>query len=99
MAISVVTITEILTGMRPGEEQQTEKLLSLFKVLDVDEATSRQAGLYLRQFRKSHKLELGDALIAASAKLNGADIVTRNVKHYPMSDVSVVAPYQRGRRK
>ncbi|HMQ53783.1 MAG TPA: hypothetical protein PKE64_20745 [Anaerolineae bacterium] len=26
VAISVVTITEILISMRPGEEQQTEKL-------------------------------------------------------------------------
>lgn len=99
LAISVVTITEFSSGMRPGEEERTEQLLSLFTVLDVTEETARQAGEYLRQFRHSHKLELGDALIAASARLVGADIVTRNLKHYPMADISVVIPYERGRQR
>ena len=98
LAISVVTITEFSSGMRPGEEERTERLLSLFTVLDVNEATARQAGEYLRQFHQSHNLELGDALIAASANLARADIVTRNLKHYPMSDISVVIPYERGRQ-
>jgi predicted nucleic acid-binding protein len=96
LALSVVTIAEFSGGMRPGEESKTERLLSLFAVLDVDEATARQAGLYLRQFRQSHGLELGDALIAASATLSGAEIVTRNQKHYPMPEVSVLIPYARG---
>ena len=96
LAISVVTITEFAGGMRPGEEERTEHLLSLFTVLEVNEAIARQAGRYLRQFRRSHGLELGDALIAASANMAGAEIVTRNHKHYPMSEVSVLVPYERG---
>jgi predicted nucleic acid-binding protein len=97
LAISVVTIAEFSGGMRSGEEAQTEGLLALFTVLDADEATARQAGHYLRQFRQSNGIELGDALIAASAKLAGAEVITRNRKHYPMSDISIVAPYERGR--
>ena len=72
-------------------------MLSLFTVLEVNEAIARQAGRYLRQFRRSRGLELGDALIAASANMAGAEIVTRNHKHYPMSEVSVLVPYERGR--
>lgn len=97
LAISVVTIAELSGGMRLGEEARTERLFALFTVLGVDEATARQAGEYLRQFRPGHRLELGDALIAASAKLTGAEIVTRNRKHYPMPDITIITPYERGR--
>jgi hypothetical protein len=40
-----------------------------------------------------HLMKLIDT---ASAQLSGAEIVTRNRKHYPMADVSVVIPYERG---
>jgi predicted nucleic acid-binding protein len=43
-------------------------------------------------------VELGDALIAATAAQAGADLVTRNLKHYPMPDIHVITPYERGRR-
>ena len=49
--ISVVSVTEFLSGMRPGEETRTERLLKLFQVLNVNEAIARQAGHYLQQFR------------------------------------------------
>lgn len=96
LAISVVTLTELTGGMRPGEEPRTERLLSLFTVLDANKAIGLQAGAYLRQFRRSHNLELGDALIAATAAQANAEVVTRNAKHYPMADVRVIVPYDRG---
>jgi hypothetical protein len=97
LAISVVTVAEFSGGMRPGEETRTERLLSLFTILNVDESIARQAGEYLRQFRHSHRLELGDALIAATAQQVGAEIITRNRKHYPMADIVTLIPYERGR--
>ncbi|GAB4578453.1 MAG: hypothetical protein Fur0022_11880 [Anaerolineales bacterium] len=96
LAISVVTLTELLSGMRPGEEKRTEQLFNLFTVLPINEEIGRTAGNYLRQFRKSHRLELGDALIAGTAFFHDAEVITRNLKHYPMRDIGVVAPYQRG---
>lgn len=97
LAISVVTVTEFSGGMRPGEETRTERLLSLLAVLNIDESIARQAGRYLRQYRRSHRLELGDALIAATAQQAGAGLVTRNIKHYPMPDITILIPYERGR--
>jgi predicted nucleic acid-binding protein len=96
--ISVVTLTELLAGMRSGEEEITEKLLSLFTVIDVDNAIGRKAGEYLRQYSRSHKLDLGDALIAATAAIMGAELATRNTKHYPMDDIQINPPYERGRK-
>jgi predicted nucleic acid-binding protein len=53
----------------------------------IDAATGRLTGDYLRRYRKSHAVELGDALIAAAAVLNSAALWTRNRKHYPMKDL------------
>lgn len=97
LAISVVTLTELLAGMRPGEEVATEKLLGLFRLVPVDEMIGRGASVYLRSYRRSHRVELGDALIAASAAQFEAELVTRNVKHYPMTDLTVIEPYVRGK--
>jgi predicted nucleic acid-binding protein len=96
LVISVISLTELMAGMRSGEEVRTEKLLALFTLLEVDEAIGRKAGDYLREFSHSHHLELGDALIAASAALTDAQLITRNRKHYPMKDIQVVSPYERG---
>ncbi len=95
--ISSVSVAEILAGIRPGEEIATEELLGLFTIWPTDEAVARMAGNYLKQFARRNKLELGDALIAATAKILNADLITRNIKHYPMTDIVILAPYQRGR--
>ncbi len=96
--ISAATIAEILAGMRPGEEAETEALLSLFTICPADEPIARKAGGYLNQYAASHKLDLGDALIAATAAHKGIGLATRNASHYPMTDIQVVVPYERGRR-
>lgn len=98
LAMSVISLTEILAGMRTGEREQTEKLFELFVILDVDEQIARKAGEYLNLYRRTNQVELGDALIAATALMSGAELVTRNLKHYPMADVQVVAPYRRGNK-
>jgi predicted nucleic acid-binding protein len=54
----------------------------------ADAAVGRRAGDYLRLYRKSHRLERGDALIAATAVANDAMLWTRNPKHYPMRELS-----------
>jgi hypothetical protein len=98
LCVSVVTLTELLAGMRSGEEDLTEKLLSLFTIIDVDNAIGRKAGEYLRQYGHSRNLDLGDAFIAATTAVVDAELVTRNVKHYPMTDIKIVIPYERGRK-
>jgi predicted nucleic acid-binding protein len=65
--------------------------------VDVNEEIGRKAGYYLHEYGDSHHLELGDALIAASTALSDASLVIRNRKHYPMTDIQIVSPYERGR--
>ena len=93
VALSVVTLAEVLSTVRYDEEAPINKLLGFFFVLDISESVARQASLYLRQFRPSQSLDVSDALIAATAYFAGATLITRNTKRYPMDDITVVAPY------
>lgn len=96
--ISVVTLTELLGGMRSGEEEKTENLLDMFRVLHIDEAIGRKAAHYLRLYRRTHRIDLGDAFVAATAAYYEATVATRNARHYPMKDeILMLIPYERGR--
>lgn len=95
--ISVATVAELLAGMRPGEEEATNALLSLFRVYPADEAVGRVAGTFLSQYGRNFRLDLGDALVAATAQVTGGTLYTRNLRHYPMASIAVEAPYGRGR--
>ena len=97
LIISVATVVEILAGLRQGEEDATNELLSLFTVRPADESIGRVAGGFLNRYGREHRLDLGDALIAATAQSAGMTLYTRNVRHYPMVEIKVEEPYQRGR--
>lgn len=86
---SPVTAAELWAGVRPSETAVLGEFLDALTHVPIDHATGRKAGDYLRQFSKSHGLELGDALIAAASVLSGAALWTQNLKHYPMPDVTL----------
>jgi predicted nucleic acid-binding protein len=85
---SPVSMAEVWTGARPSEHEAISNLFGALTCVPIDAKIGRQAGDYLRHYRKSHGVGLGDALIAASAVLNGATLWTRNRKHYPMREVA-----------
>jgi len=61
--------------------------------IDVDREIAERAGELARAYRRSHPgIDLVDYVIAATAELSGATLLTRNVKHFPMID-GLVAPY------
>jgi hypothetical protein len=85
---SPVTVAELWAGARPREYEALANLFRALVCAPIDNETGRQAGDYLRHYRKSHGVELGDALIASAALLNRAELWTRNRKHYPMKELS-----------
>jgi predicted nucleic acid-binding protein len=84
---SPVTAAELWAGARPSEYATLHDLFGAIKCVPIDAATGRQAGEFLRLYRKSHALELADAMIAAAAVLSSAMLWTRNRKHYPMNEL------------
>jgi predicted nucleic acid-binding protein len=85
---SPVSSAELWAGALPREHEATAKLFRTLLCVPIDYETGRQAGDYLRQYGKSHGLQIGDSLIAAAAVLNRAELWTHNRKHYPMKELS-----------
>jgi len=85
---SPVSVAELWAGARPREYEVLTRLFRALICAPIDNETGRQAGDYLRQYRKSHGVELADALIASAASLSAAALWTRNRKHYPMKELS-----------
>jgi predicted nucleic acid-binding protein len=87
----VLTVAELFAGVREGKDR---KSLETLQVVPLDEETAKLGGLWLRDYSKSHGVGLADALIAATAKLQGCTLVTLNTKHFPML-TTILSPYQK----
>jgi predicted nucleic acid-binding protein len=88
---SVITIGEILFGMRENENIKTFKLLDNLKTIDVN----KQIIILAYNFRiaaKGFNLELYDCIIAATAIANDLILVTKNARHYPDKRVKLFIP-------
>jgi hypothetical protein len=85
---SPVTVAELWHGARPKEHGTLTNLFSAIHCVPIDSKIGMRAGEYLQEFAKSHHVELGDALIAATVSLHDLDLWTRNRRHYPMRDIS-----------
>lgn len=92
--VSVITVAELRAGMRAGEESALESLFDALIVLPVDERIATRAGDLRRQFGPGHGTGLADALIAATAIVNQARLVSLNVRHYPMVE-GLLSPYHK----
>jgi predicted nucleic acid-binding protein len=87
LVISVVSIAEIIGGMRSAERREVWRLLAAFRVEPVTEIIGRRAGTMRRRYRRSHnKIGLADYLIAATVDVKGLQLATLNVRHFPMFD-------------
>lgn len=84
-SISSITRAEVYAGCRPQEETGTRTLLNCFETVPVESAAADLAGQYVYQFsRRGATLHLEDALIGATAVVEGLNLVTQNVSHFPM---------------
>lgn len=95
LLISVITVAELYAGVRDGAERtKLDEFVRAFEIVPVDREISVKGGLYRRDYVKSHNVGLADALIAATAEIHRARLVTLNVKHFPML-ANVIIPYQK----
>jgi len=88
-AISVITWIEVLVGCRAEEALIVESWLESFDRLPMDQAVAALT-VSLRQL---HGLKVPDAIILATAQHHGLQLVTRNVRDFPMALGSVLHPY------
>lgn len=93
--LSLVTSMELVIGCRDKNEvRKVEKLLADYDVLDITPLIGRKAYEFISRFSKSHGLVIPDALIAATALVENAVLVTSNIRHFSMIEgVRLEKPY------
>jgi len=104
--ISAITVLEIQRGisqaaLRGDEPQATvlnrwleDMVLPTFagRILPVDHLVARRAARLIWADARDYR----DPLIAATGLVHGATVVTRNVKHFDMTGVQLVNPWESG---
>ena len=90
LACCPINVTEVYAGVRPKEEEATERLLQSLVYYHVTWPVARKAGLLKRDYgRKGVTLSVADATIAAIAITHGLTLMTDNVKDFPMADLTM----------
>jgi predicted nucleic acid-binding protein len=95
LSVSAMTVAELYAGVRDGAERAAlDQFVDSFHVIPIDEAIATRAGIIRRDFGKTQGTGLADAIIAATAELHQASLVTLNRKHFQMLE-NVLVPYQK----
>lgn len=103
--LSVVTLNEIRYGIRMVETRDALFAAQLsawyaqivvqtqrFRILNVDRAIAEQAA----DFRAVHGTPFEDSLIAATAKVHGLTLATRNTADFQATCIPLVNPWEHG---
>lgn len=82
---------EVYAGMSPDDEQRWARLVNSFDFLISTKALAEQAGRWRYSYRRlGIQIPVQDALIAATAMAYNATLVTGNVRHFPMRELSLL---------
>ena len=93
ITFSAITEGELLSSSICNDSKEREKVfhvLSQFEKIPVDNPLIQIAA----DIRRTHKLELPDAIVAASALITGATLITRNIRDFQeISGLQLEKPY------
>jgi predicted nucleic acid-binding protein len=82
---SEVVRFELLAGVRDDELEALEQFFSALSWVPVDEGVSRTAASLARKHRTAYsRIDDVDYLIATTALVLDAELLTTNVRHFPM---------------
>lgn len=85
IAASELVRFELIAGVRRHEIDALESFFSALVWVPVSEDVAREAGALVRTYRRSHaNIDDTDYLIGSTALVLGCDLLTTNVKHFPM---------------
>jgi predicted nucleic acid-binding protein len=93
LAVSAASVVEVAGGMRSRERKEVTHLLASLHLVPVSERIAWRAADFMRTHRRAHGgIGLGDYIVAATADVEGLDLATLNVRHFPMLS-GLVAPF------
>jgi predicted nucleic acid-binding protein len=77
--------TEILRGVAQHDLRGAGDLLGVLRWIDVDVSLADSAASLGRPYQRSHQgISITDLLLAAAVDRVGGQLLTRNVRHFPM---------------
>jgi len=90
---SAISEAELISGQQcalPEKKKYILQFLGRWRKIEVSNQIAVLAGDIVRE----HPIELADAIIAATALIHKAELLTRNVKHFSMiKNLVVKSPY------
>jgi len=87
LAISSITVMELFFGaLNKAEVNKLKKFVALFKIIDLNEAISKQSISLILTYAKSHHLDIPDALIGSTALVLDIPLFTYNLKDFRFID-------------
>lgn len=103
--LSALVLHELEFGLQllpPGQRRDgLQSVLSEFiaayedRILPLERTGAERAAQFRVQAHRSGRvLDLGDALIAGTAKIHGLSVATRNVEDFADLDVDVINPWE-----
>jgi predicted nucleic acid-binding protein len=88
-AISIITWMEVMAGATAINEDDTRAFLLNFRpVLLTPEVAERAVAI-----RRANKIKLPDAIILATAEIEGRVLITRNTRDFPAKMSTIRVPY------
>jgi predicted nucleic acid-binding protein len=88
-AISIITWIEVMVGATAGRESASRALLSTFLVHPISQRVADEAVV----IRRENRIKLPDAIILATARIEGRVLISRNTKDFPATMSGVRVPY------
>ena len=93
LGTSCVNLAEVERGLSPAQRERAAAFLERLAFFITTREAATRAGRYQNeQARRGITLHTGDALVAGTARVHGAVILTDNVADFPMTDIRVEAP-------
>ena len=87
--ISRIVWTEILAGEPLENRDVVRGLIAPFEVVELDARIASAAA----DIRHRTRMKLMDAYVLATAQVNGAILITRNTKDFPVNMPGIRVPY------
>lgn len=87
LCISAITVMELFYGaINKAEVKKLENFILLFTVIHTNENISRKAINLVKQYAKSHTLDIPDSIIASTALTLECELFTYNTKDFKYID-------------
>ncbi|MBA3450226.1 MAG: type II toxin-antitoxin system VapC family toxin [Chloroflexia bacterium] len=91
LCISAVSVAELFAGLSPRRREEWREFINDLTHWDVTTEIGILAGILRYDLaRRGRTIHIPDALIAATALVYGAALVTDNVKDFPMPEIKTV---------